>query len=120
MSLPIDPGAAWRAYVRANERSRGIKLDPDWKRAMRRAFMASWRARERAEPVLAKDAIALVIEHEWSGWEDWVGDEGLITCAECGGVKPGQDRMRLADEARVGHRSGCKWGAICEASRRLG
>lgn len=43
-------GLAWKRYVRAYVSSRKMSgLDPDWRRAMRRAFMAGWRARDRFE-----------------------------------------------------------------------
>jgi hypothetical protein len=56
--------------------------------------------------VLGKRALALVLNHEWSGADTIVGES---VCADCG-----------EPAVRSKHASDCEWGAICDEARRLG
>lgn len=65
----------------------------------------------RAVTVLGKDALALLLKHEFPG-----GTEGTPSCPECGMGPP----FMLDGERVQGHKPDCRWGALCEAARKLG
>jgi hypothetical protein len=74
---------------------------------------------------LCKRAMALVLKHEWSGWDDWVGDGGMPCCPECGGFNPKDDSAdarveRHRNPAAFGHRAGCEWAAVALARIKEG
>ena len=67
--------------------------------------------------MVAKRAIVLVLKHEWSGWEDWVGDGGYSCCPECRGGNVADEHQDAIDDRalhpeRFGHQPGCEWNAV--------
>lgn len=101
------------------------KGNPDSDRIVMSAFGVQSRLMTRAAvAVLGKRALALVLKHEWCGWNGEGYDPGGDRCPECeewadyDRAIPGD--MTSPIVARGKHKPGCEWGAIVAAAKEIG